>query len=672
MDATTKKLIALLEGGELEMRMAAMRVVTRLGIKDRAVVHALGKALREDSEALKTLALKGLIQLGADDVVEMVIPLILEPGDLREHALQVVIAIGPPAIKPLKDLYSNADFHGKRAIATALSRIGVVKALEFLLEKLLQEPFELQKHFSQCLCEAIDALPGQLQHSVFQQVRKFISLPRVRKDLQAQVVAIILMGHFHHDREVLAARKLLRGYAHAKNPPELRRYALMSLARTIVDVQPDRELVGFLQRCLCDEDWHHIAQQALGAFQRLELPRPMNLRLVHLLKDSPHFSVHIHVLERLSKENSPELAKAILPFLRDSRYRVREAAERALRAMPVAVGDLFAVLADSTDTDLSTRVHGILRDYPQDVKRKFLDRAIQRFMLLYDRNDRRAQFFLEFIRGIDPEPLRRTIYSKVESLKRGRVQDRWIKIARFLQVLWDQHLITPEGRYTFALALIQQSNKDLSPHARRANLGLQVLRALIYDNAPGLVERLTRSKDLGLEELFYIGFHFMEEGGELRPFARGLLEQIVKRSPASKTGQAALQKLTLHGITPGRVPAKAAPAPAAKAAAGKAAPKAAAAPRPAAGGKPPAQKAPAPAAPASKAPPAAGKARAPAVARAAASKERPGARSSSPPASPKTSRDAAAKRDKKPPAGAKKSAKPAKPKSARKPSGSKR
>ena len=32
------------------------------------------------------------------------------------------------------------------------------EALDFLLENLLEEPFELQKHLSQCLCEAIDAL----------------------------------------------------------------------------------------------------------------------------------------------------------------------------------------------------------------------------------------------------------------------------------------------------------------------------------------------------------------------------------------------------------------------------------------------------------------------------------------------------------------------------------
>ncbi len=523
-----------------------MRVTTELGIKGRPVIHSLGRALREDSEPLRILALRGLMKLGASDVVDLVIPLILEPGELREHALSVVVAIGESAIRPLKALYPNADFHGKRAIATALARVGTAKGVDFLLENLLAEPFELQKHLGLCLCEAIDNLPPKDQRPIFNLVKKFSSLPRVRKDLQSQVVCLILLGHFRHEKDVLAARKILKNYAQRKHTAEVRRYAMVSLARSIMEAPVDVELTNFLKRCLCDDDWHNVAQHALSAFQRLELPRAANLKLVSLLRDSPHFSVHIHVFERLTRENRPEVAKAILPFLRDSRYRVRDAAEKALRSMPAAIGDLFSVLSDTVDTDLSHRLHAIVRDYPQDVKRKYLDRAINRFMTLHERNDRRAQFFLDLVRSIDPEPLRRKIYQKVESLRRSRSKDRWLKISRYLEVLWDHHLITAEGRYTFAVALIRQSSKDLSPHARRANLGLQVMRALIYDDTPGLVANLTKSKDLKPEDLFYIGFHFMEEGDELRPFARALLEYLVKKSPSSKIGRAASQKLGLH------------------------------------------------------------------------------------------------------------------------------
>jgi len=188
MDATAKRLERQLDGGDIELRMATMRVVTALGIKSRSVIHSLGRALREDSESLRILALKGLMRLGATDVVEMVIPLILEPGELREHALAVVVAIGEPANGPLEKLYPNADFHGKRVVATALSRIGAARSVDFLLRSLLVEPFELQKHLSLCLCEAIDNLTPREQNPIFGLVKKFLALPKVKKDLQSQLM----------------------------------------------------------------------------------------------------------------------------------------------------------------------------------------------------------------------------------------------------------------------------------------------------------------------------------------------------------------------------------------------------------------------------------------------------------------------------------------------------
>ncbi|MBI4586336.1 MAG: HEAT repeat domain-containing protein [Planctomycetes bacterium] len=610
IDGTAKNIIRLLDSNNLELRLAAIRVITELKITNPSVIHSLGRALREDSPALKILALKGLVRLGARGVVDMVIPLILEPGELREHALAVIVAVGAEAVEPLQKLYPSADFHGKRAIATALSQMSHPRALQFLLGCLSQETFELQKHLSQCLCDAIDKLAVGAQPPVFKLVKKFLVSSKAKNDLQSQVVGLILLGHFRNPTSVAAARKQLLGFTPKNQPPEVRRYALISLARSISEAPVSNDLINYLEKLLCDDDWHNVAQNALSAFHRLSLPRSRTLKLVGLLKHSPHFSVHIYVLERLSREDNPEVARTIIPFLGDPRYRVREAAEQALHSMPSAMESLFAELAESSDMDLCHRLHNIIRDFPLEVKSKYLNKAISKFIGLYDRNDRRAQFFLEIVRGIDPEPLRRKIYESVESLRRGKSKDRWLKISRYLQILWDHHLITPEGRYLFSISLIRLNSKDLSPHARRANLGLQVLRSLIYDDTPKLVRNLTTSRDLTPDDLYYIGFHFIEEGGELRPFATHLLEHLVKTHPKTKIAGMADQKLRLAeeaasssagavaaGSTAGagndsslkkRGRPKKAPAPAA--AAEKPPPPAATPPAPAAGAAAPAKK----------------------------------------------------------------------------------
>ena len=111
MDATAKKLLKLLDSDDLELRVAAARVFSELGISSKPVIKALGKCLREPYEPIQLAALKGLARLGASDVAHLVIPMILKGGDVREHVMAVVAAIGPSAVPQLRDLYDLSLIH---------------------------------------------------------------------------------------------------------------------------------------------------------------------------------------------------------------------------------------------------------------------------------------------------------------------------------------------------------------------------------------------------------------------------------------------------------------------------------------------------------------------------------------------------------------------------------
>src|SRR5690606_16342720 len=144
----------------------------------------------------------------------------------------------------------------------------------------------------------------------------------------------------------------------------------------------------------------------------------------------------------------------------------------------------------------------------------------------------------------DPDPLRKRIYKIARSLKTGRSRERWQRMIDYLRLLWDHHLITPEGRYLLAVALIKVGAKEISPAARKEDLGLQVIRALIYDDQEHLVRSLRRDKDLKPEDYFYLGFHFVEEGEATRGFGITMLEHVLRTAPSSsRTRSAALHKL---------------------------------------------------------------------------------------------------------------------------------
>ncbi|MCZ6792793.1 MAG: hypothetical protein O7J95_04175, partial [Planctomycetota bacterium] len=516
---------------------------------------ALARCLREPHPELQVLALRALARLGAKGVSRLVVPLILGDGVLRDHALTVVTAIGPSAAPQLAELYGQADSQGKRAVVTALAGIGRKEALQFLLTQLPREPFDLQKHLVSSLCDAIDCTAPAQQVAIYPSVLRLLQGKNAAL-LDVRIAAMNILGHFRGPALVTKARKVLMKHAEAKNPPEVRRYALVSLNRLFRETKVDAAYRKFMRRMLCDPDWQDVAQYALRSFRRIDLGGNSTPYLVDLLRDSPHGEVHAHLFERLEVQDRPEITVAIIPFLGDPQPEVRERAEQALRRLPSSIDNLFRELMTSDDPEVCQRINSVLRDYPLEVRRKYVDRAANAVIKLFEGTDDRYLNFLEFVRGIDSDALRNRIYDKARSLKSGRFRTKWGKISAYLEVLWDHHLITPEGRYLLAVARLHLDPKDLSPDARRGSLGLQVIRALIYDDPEGLLRTLKRDRDVTAEDYFYLGFHFSEESEQTRPFGVDLLEYVVKKYPRNSLRGPALHKLETNRVLEARVPKK--------------------------------------------------------------------------------------------------------------------
>jgi len=546
MISPLQKLPELLESDDIELRIAAIRVITEIGLSSKEVIRGFGRCLRESHDELRLVALQGLARLGAKDVSAMVVPLVLSTGPLREHAMAVISKLGPSVVPQLKVLYPQADFHGKRAVITALARIGGKPALAYLLSILPQEPFEIQKHLALSICEALDRMSPALQAPIYSLVLRMVRRKGVEKQPQILITGAILLGHFTGGPRAVKARAQLRALADGKFPPEVRRHAIVSFNRLIPLAKLSSAEEQFIWKTLCHDDWHNMAQHALSGFQRLQLPKNVLPKTVDLLHKSPHFSVHIHIFERLQNSDRSDVAEAILPFLADARFRVREAAEGALRRMPTSIESLFGLLMKTEDLEITQRINSILRDFPQETRQKYVERASSRLLALFEENDPHYKSFLDFVKSLDPEPLRKRIYQKVQKLKKGKSAEKWERTNSLLQLLWDNHLITAEGRYLLATGLVRASNKDVAPAARRANLGLRVLRALIYDDYKSLAKRLINDKELTAEDYFYLGFHFAEEGEDMRPFSTLMLERVVGKYPRSKVAAPAAHKLQLQ------------------------------------------------------------------------------------------------------------------------------
>ncbi len=543
------KLTQFVESNDPELRKAAIRVISELRLSSKGIMQALGRCLNESEDGVRLAVLGALARLGARDACEAVVPLIFAGGPLREHAMQVLEAAGPSVVPSLRKAYAEGDFHAKRAIISTLGRIGHKDAVGFLLEILPSEAFELQKHITVQIAEALDRMTTEQQVHVLNLLAPLMGSDSLTEKPQVLATVALLLGHFRGEALATRARHHLRALgdglrANGRFSPEVWRHVMVSFDRLAQESEtlsaPEQK---FVEEMLCDEDWSNVAQYALNTFRRIDVPRNKRPALVALLEKSPHFSVHIHVFERLESSDSPEVAKAILPFLGDGRLPVREAAQAALRRIPSAIESLFALLMKTADPEVTQRVNTILRDFPQETRKKYLQKACKRLLTLYEQNDPHYKSFLDFVRGVDAGPLRTLIYQEAWAIKGRKGKDKWKKICKYLELLWDHHLISAEGRYLLGIASLRLNSKEMAPAARRANLGLKVLRALVYDHMDGLVRKLRGDKDLQAEDFYYLGFHFAEEGGEMRPFGMAMLRHVARKFSRTKLGVAARRKL---------------------------------------------------------------------------------------------------------------------------------
>jgi hypothetical protein len=100
---------------------------------------------------------------------------------------------------------------------------------------------------------------------------------------------------------------------------------------------------------------------------------------------------------------------------------------------------------------------------------------------------------------------------------------------------------TDDDRYGLATLELARKSKDTRPAARAGDDALKQLSALLargYD----LATALRRDRSVELDDLFYLGFHFAEEG---HPVGEELLGEVVRKGGRAKIAKMAKNKLAL-------------------------------------------------------------------------------------------------------------------------------
>jgi HEAT repeat protein len=550
VDKTARALIKLLQSEDPNLRLASMRVVSALGMRTKSVIAALGANLEMEQEALQIQALHALAQLGPADAVDLVAPMLLESGGVRQQAARVMALAGSPAVPVLRRLYARADFHGRRAIASTLAEIGGRPAFDFLLRSMPPEDLELIKHLTACARAVLGRLPSASRLTAVRSLRSFLKERKTQKNPHAVIAGLVLLGGIADPKAAEEARKMLPVYLDKRQPEPVRRNAAISMSRLPVAPKQADALLPKLVPLLSEKEWSPVPQNILPLLQRLDLSPKALQKLLPLLRKSPHVAVQLQVLARLQGLDKPAVVREVLPFIASEHPRLREAAEAALKTMPSAIEALFETLLRPRDEDVGRRAQWILRAYPEADRRRYAGRAADHALKLYEKGEPRARVFVDFVCGVDPALLRRRVAARLKTLKRSSARGRWESTAALLRLLSDRNLLLPDQRYDYGVALLHRSRKDVRRESRAADPSLHVLAGVARQDGAKLVKLLLKERSLGADDYYYLGFHLSEGNEEMRGHGQELLGHVLSRYPRHKLRRAAKQKLDLlerHG-----------------------------------------------------------------------------------------------------------------------------
>jgi hypothetical protein len=149
------------------------------------------------------------------------------------------------------------------------------------------------------------------------------------------------------------------------------------------------------------------------------------------------------------------------------------------------------------------------------------------------------------VRSADPDGYADTLTERALKHKKAK---RYGQAFALLTQLDQAGLLADDARYAALVCGLQAttSKTELARVARTTSPVLKHAVALL-DAGFGLARRLTREPGLLPEDLFFVGFNFCESTNEdERDFGATLLAHLADKSPRSKLGRSAKNKLRLQ------------------------------------------------------------------------------------------------------------------------------
>lgn len=535
MDATLKGIVGILGKADPETRCAALVVLTQLGVADDKVVSEVRKALQAKNSVVRDFALAYFETVRPRQGVSDILPFLdSDETPLRDRAVALLAQYGPSAISATRKHAAEGPRRRLNATIDLCARVRSSSALDFLFDIMAGDDFEANRAACDALLVAVGNADDKGKADVFARTEHLAAAAKAaRPALVAAAKLYATLG------EPKARKRLFGMLAHADHAVVT--HALGALLQCLRGQKLVASEVDVLLALLVSDDEQGVLRPVVRLLEGQSLDRAY-LPQLNKLAESPQPIVKRFAVQKLGAFEGGSVVKTLIGYLTDDSFARRDQATTSLKQLGAARLPLMKEFLDCDDERRAWTLGEILlahdRAWKRDVSSalwKKLEQSLEK------RDDRLHTAYFHFLNTLDPESVGTSVRERAEHLRKAK---KFPLCVKWLHLLRDSPALDAEAKFTLSVAELKSHSHSLSPTVRRHDPALELLRELAASTFP-TAERLKKERSLEPEELFYIAFNFAEGTLHERDLASELLENLVAKTPRTKIGKAAKNKLAL-------------------------------------------------------------------------------------------------------------------------------
>lgn len=533
MQITLDKIVRLTgEDRPSELRCAAITVLGELGGRDASVASAVIEALRSNDATLRLRAVRAAGQLRVEKALPLLIERIAHGGAEGELAAESAASLGAKGLQALQECMHKLVPGVRKYVSAALASSQDAAGLAMLQEN----DAAVVEAAVQAIAAKIPTLDAKGKKSLADELLEVAKSKKKKLSAPGEAAVVRLAGLIDDERvgPLLWDRIL---------PPtllEVRAAALQGLAKFAT--APSKDQRARLFRCAADPLFR-VAAPALMLLDKLPVSDKTIAEWLPLF-DAPDMAARRFVLNKVGDRDLPEVADKLLEQLEHHDRKYREEVLAKIAALPRGRKALAKPLKEADSPESAWALARTIAPFAKGDPETWGDELFPTLCKHLETNDKRVDALIFLLREAGAIELRDRLEAKAMA---ARKKEDFEKSLVYYKAAARDPASGASIRLGLATVGLKLSAKDLEAESRAHDSCLHAFADMIRADEPTTYKEVESTKWLGPDELYYLGFHFVDHAGVMGEFGVKMLKLLVKRHPKVKLAAAAKNKLKSSG-----------------------------------------------------------------------------------------------------------------------------